>query len=62
VAADRGREFAFIVGGTCVRWGYTLARVDGGTEITESWELLPGGITMFEERFEAEAPVQIAAR
>ena len=62
VAADRGREFAFIVGGSYVRWGYTFEAVDGGTEITESWELLPGGIAMFEVRFEADAPAQIADR
>jgi Polyketide cyclase / dehydrase and lipid transport len=24
-AADRGREFAFVVGGSWVRWGYTFA-------------------------------------
>ena len=62
VAAEPGREFAFIVGGTYVRWGYRFAPVDGGTQITESWEFLPGGITMFEERFGAEAPAAIANR
>ena len=31
VAADRGREFAFVVGGAWVRWGYTFTPVDGGT-------------------------------
>ena len=62
IAAERGREFAFVVGGTYVRWGYTFAPVDGGTEVTESWELLPGGVTMFEERFGEEAPATIANR
>src|SRR6266576_3628920 len=32
VAADRGREFAWIVGGRFARWGYTFKAVDGGTE------------------------------
>ena len=62
VAADRGREFAFIVNGTWTRWGYIFTPVDGGTELTESWEFLPGGIAMFEERFGADAQAQIANR
>ena len=61
-AADRGREFAFVVGGSFVRWGYSFAPVDGGTEVTESWEFLPGGIAMFGERFGEDAPAQIVAR
>ena len=62
VAAERGREFTFVVGGSLVRWGYTFAPVDGGTEVTESWEFLPDGITLFEERFGDEAQAQIANR
>jgi hypothetical protein len=62
VVADRGREFAFIVGGSWVRWGYTFSPVDGGTEITESWEFLPGGAAMFEERYGADAQAEIAIR
>jgi hypothetical protein len=50
IAADRGREFAFIRGGNLVRWGYQFAPVDGGTEVTESWELLPDWVTMVRER------------
>ncbi len=34
VVAERGREFAFVVGGSFVRWGYTFAPVEGGTEVT----------------------------
>jgi len=60
--ADRGREFAFIVGGKWVRWGYTFTPVQGGTEVTESWEFLPDGIAMFEERFGAGAEAQIENR
>jgi Polyketide cyclase / dehydrase and lipid transport len=62
VAADRGLEFAFVVGGSWVRWGYTFAAVDGGTQVTESWEFLPDGLARFRDRFGTDAPVQIADR
>ena len=62
VVADRGREFAFIVNGSSTRWGYLFSAVDGGTRVTESWEFLPGGVAMFEERFGADAEAQIANR
>jgi hypothetical protein len=62
VAADRGREFAFVVGGSWVRWSYTFTPVDGGTQVTESWEFLPDGITRFHHRYGSDAPAQIADR
>jgi hypothetical protein len=62
VAAQPGREFAFIVGGAWVRWGYTFTPVDGGTRVTESWEFLTAGIARFHERYGAEAQAQIADR
>ncbi|MGH9095247.1 MAG: SRPBCC family protein [Acidimicrobiales bacterium] len=62
VAAEPGREFAFVVGDAFVRWGYTFAPVDGGTAVEESWEFLPAGIAMFERRFGADAQAQIADR
>jgi hypothetical protein len=62
VAAERGREFAFVVNGTWTRWGYTLVPVDGGTEVTESWELLPGGVAGLGERYGDEAETQIGVR
>ena len=62
VVADRGREFAFVVGGSWVRWGYTFTPVDGGTQVTESWEFLPDGVTRFHNRFGSDAPAQIADR
>jgi hypothetical protein len=62
VAADRGHEFAFVVGGDRVRWGFTFTPVEGGTQITESWEFLPGGVALYEDRFGAEAPARIADR
>ena len=60
VAADRGREFAWAVGGDRVRWGYTLTPAGFGTTLTESWEFLPGGIAFFEDKFGDGAPAQIA--
>jgi hypothetical protein len=60
--ADRGKEFAFIVGGTWTRWGYTFESTEGGTLVTESWEFLPGGLIRFDERFGDDAKVQIADR
>ena len=62
VAAEPGREFAFVVNGTIARWGYTFTPVDGGTELTESWEFRPGGVTMFDERFGDDAAAQVADR
>lgn len=62
VAADRGHEFAWIVGGTFVRWGFTVAADGETTRLTESWEFLPGGITMFEEKFGDQAEAEIDER
>jgi Polyketide cyclase / dehydrase and lipid transport len=62
VAAEPGREFAFAVNGTWVRWGYTFTPADGGTLVSESWEFLPDGIAFFRQRFGADAQTQIAAR
>ena len=62
VAAEPGREFAFLVGGAWVRWAYTFTPADGGTQVTESWEFLPAGIAGFEERYGADAQAQIANR
>jgi hypothetical protein len=62
MVADRGREFAFAVGGSWVRWGYAFTPVAGGTEVTESWEFLPDGIARFHDRYGDDAPAQIADR
>ncbi|HET9075628.1 MAG TPA: SRPBCC family protein [Acidimicrobiales bacterium] len=62
VAAERGREFAFLVRGRYVRWAYLFTPVEGGTEMTESWEFLPEGIAWFKERFGADADAQIEDR
>lgn len=62
VAAAPGREFAWSVGPGLVRWSYLLEPVDGGTELTETWEFGEPGFEYFEERFGAAAPREIAAR
>ncbi len=62
VAADRGHEFAFIVGGSYVRWGYRFEPADGATVITESWEMLPDIHALFVERFGDGAAEQVADR
>lgn len=62
VVADPGREFAWVVGGKYVRWGYTLRAEVAGTVLTESWDFLPEGIIMFEEKYGNDAPAQIAGR
>jgi hypothetical protein len=62
VAAERGVEFAFVVGGTWIRWGYRFADVEGGTLVSESWDFLPDGLARFAERFGDDAPAQIEDR
>jgi hypothetical protein len=62
VTAERGREFAWEVNNGFVRWSYTFAPVDGGTELTESWDFLPAGIAGFHGRYGDEAEAQIEAR
>ncbi|MGN6330704.1 MAG: SRPBCC family protein [Motilibacteraceae bacterium] len=62
VVADRGREFAFLVGKSYVRWGFSFLPEEGGTRVTESWEFLPAGLAMFAERYGEDAPAQIADR
>jgi ribosome-associated toxin RatA of RatAB toxin-antitoxin module len=64
VAADRGREFAWIVAEppTRARWGYTFTPVDSGTEVTETWELPPEGAAFFEKTFGDDAPKEIGIR
>lgn len=62
VAAEPGREFAWVVGGKFVRWGFTVTPTDSGTVLSESWEFLPEGIAMFGEKFGDGAAAQIADR
>ncbi len=62
ITADLGREFAFEVNNGWVRWTYTFAWVDGGTELTESWKFLPAGIAGFHQRYGDDAQHQIDNR
>ncbi|RAN69583.1 polyketide cyclase [Bacillus sp. SRB_336] len=62
VAAERGCEFAWVVGGSFVRWGYTMTQADTGTILSETWEFLPAGIAMFEEKYGDQAYAQITDR
>jgi hypothetical protein len=62
VAADRGKEFAWVVTVTGTRWGYTFTPTAGGTELTESWEFPPRAFEVLSERFGDDAPAQIAER
>ncbi len=55
VAAEPGREFAWVVGPRIARWGYTFTAVDGGTDVTESWELLSGAEAFFAARYGDDA-------
>jgi hypothetical protein len=62
VSADRGAEFTWLVGGGRVRWSYTLAASDGGTTLTETWDLLPAGIEHFHNHYGADAENQLVER
>ena len=64
VTADRGREFAWVVAEppTRARWGYSFVAVDGGTEVTETWELPPEGSAFFEKMFGDDAAKEIGMR
>jgi hypothetical protein len=56
VTAEPGAEFAFEVVGAAdgeplaegvTRWGYRFTAVADGTEVEESWRLLPSGLAQF---------------
>jgi len=61
-AADRGREFTWIVGGSFVRWSFTFDPDGNATKLTESWQFLPTGIAMFQEKYADQAAAEIDAR
>ncbi len=62
VVAERGREFAWVVGQGYVRWGYLLEPAEGGTRLTETWDFRPAGQAMFAERYGDDAANQIEIR
>jgi hypothetical protein len=64
VVAEPGREFAWLVGGAYVRWGFLVepSGTGNGTRLTQTWEFRPEGIAMFHERYGAEAQEHIDER
>jgi hypothetical protein len=63
VVAERGREFAWLVGGQYVRWSYRFEQLGPeSSRLTEGWEFLPAGRAMFEEKYGAAAEQRIALR
>jgi hypothetical protein len=62
VAAEEPAEFAWLVMGNAVRWGYTLTPEGNGTSLTESWAVQPEGFTAFGEMFGEDAETQLEVR
>ncbi|WNG90422.1 SRPBCC family protein [Mycobacterium sp. ITM-2016-00317] len=62
VLAEPGRKFAWEVNDGWVHWGYEMAEENGGTRLTESWELLPKGVAGFHDRYGDSADTEIAER
>lgn len=62
VAAEPGREFAWVVNDGWVRWSYRFEPTGGGTRVTESWDFLPAGVDGFRHRFGEDADAQIGQR
>ena len=62
MAADPGREFAWVVNDGWVRWGYTFEPENGGTRLTEPWEFLPAGMAGFRERYGDDADAHVENR
>lgn len=61
--AERGREFAWLVGGKWVRWSYLFEEVEAGqTRLTESWEFLAAGQQMFQDSYGDSADERIQLR
>jgi hypothetical protein len=61
-AAERGREFAWVVGQGFVRWGFLLEPEGEGTRLTETWEFLPAGQSMFADKYGDRAASEIEDR
>jgi hypothetical protein len=62
VVARPGREFAWLVGGRFVLWAFSLIPAETSTTLTESWDFLPEGIAMFNEKYGDHAQMHIAER
>jgi hypothetical protein len=57
-----GREFTWSVASGVATWGYHLRAVEGGTELTETWEFGPTGAAFFEQRYGDDAAAQVEDR
>lgn len=62
VVAERGQEFAWVVGNGFVRWGFLLETEGEGTQLTETWAFLPEGLAMFADKYGDRAPDEIDDR
>lgn len=61
--ADRGREFAWLIGGKYARWSYGFDALSARrTQLTESWEFLPAGRAMFRDKYGLAADARIELR
>lgn len=45
-----------------VFWTYRMEEVNGGTELTETWEFPPAGQQFFDEKYGEDAAAQVASR
>ncbi|MEV0688232.1 SRPBCC family protein [Nocardia sp. NPDC050378] len=62
VVAEEPAEFAWMVMGNAVRWGFTLAPAKSGTTLTESWAVQPEGFPTFREIFGDEVEAKLEVR
>jgi len=62
IVATEGSEFGWSVTDGNVHWIYSMAAVDGGTDLTESWVFTSKGQAFFEERFGDDAAREVALR
>lgn len=62
VHADEGEKFGFSVNQGRVFWIYAMEAAEGGTTLTESWELTPAGQQFYVDRDGEKAPEMIQGR
>ena len=62
MVADRGREFAWVVGDGWVRWGYTLAPVPGAPCSPSRGRSCPPGWRGSRERYGDGAAAEVEER
>lgn len=62
VAAQKPKEFTWMVAGKAVRWSYTLAPEGSGTRLTESWSIPEDGFPLLEKFFGENMESELAVR